>query len=62
MLPKYAINVTLTAFLEDIPAVSEFHARDIAHTEMNGLIDEKVQYQIEETEIFSVSEESYRED
>lgn len=61
-MPKYAINVTLTAYLDDIPAVSEVHARDIAHTEMNGLVNEKVQYQIIETEIFSVSEEPYCED
>jgi hypothetical protein len=61
-VPKYAINVTLTAYLDDIPAVSEVHARDIAHTEMNGLVNEKVQYQIIETEIFSVSEEPYCED
>lgn len=61
-MPKYAINVTLTAYLDDIPAVSEIHARDIAHTEMDGLVNEKVQYQIIETEVYSVSEEPYRED
>jgi hypothetical protein len=61
-VPKYAINVTLTAYLDDIPAVNEMHARDIAHTEIDGLIHEKGQYQIIETEVYSVSEEPYRED
>lgn len=70
-MPKYAINVTLTAYLNDIPAANETHARDIAHTETlngllnvwkNGLVDEEVQYQITETEVYSVSEEPYRKD
>lgn len=61
-MPKYAVDVTVSVMLDNIPAVSEMHAKQLAHTELERIINEKAEYQVTETDIYSVTSEPYRED
>lgn len=61
-MPKYAVNVTVSVMLDFIPAVSEMHAKQLAHTELERIINEKAEYQVTETDIYSVTSEPYCED